>query len=341
MAKAYLTLENGTVFSGERFGAGGEVFGEIFFSTEVCGFAASLTDPASYGKILVQSFPMLGNYGIITPEKERKKASVSAVVVREWCELPSNFRSEGNYDEFLKELGVVGLCGVDTREIVRIIRDNGTMRAAISQEPLNSFPDVQKNSPYEAVSTPKKAILKPEKDRGLKVAVIDLGITSTALSALLAHGCTVALMPYDSTASEILEEQPDGLFISAGPENDGEVDIKALASLKDRLPMYGVGAGFLALCRLYGREIVKLPHGHHGSYPVIEGENSRGLITSQNHSYTMAGEGRFFNAEDGSCEGENFKDSVFGTTFYPESCDGTGTKPCLYCEFVEKMGGGR
>ena len=223
----YLVLEDGRVFEGRSFGAEGEVTGEIVFTTGMTGYLETLTDPSYYGQIVVQTFPLIGNYGVIPADFESEGPHVSAYIVREWCQVPSNFRSEGNLDNYLKKTGVVGLYGIDTRALTRIIREHGVMNAKIvdSLEKKDAAAAEAKayavRNAVASVSCKETEVTKPE-DAKYKVVLWDFGKKENIRRELLKRGCEVVNVPYSTTAEEILAMDPDGIMLSNGPGDPAE-----------------------------------------------------------------------------------------------------------------------
>lgn len=228
MQKAYLILENGRVFSGSRFGAFGDVTGELVFTTAMTGYLETISDPSFSGQIVMQTFPLIGNYGVIPSDFESRTPLLFAYVVREWCEAPSNFRSQGNLDAFLKEKGIVGLSGVDTRCITRIIREQGVMNAAIvSEYPADLAAFAAGLKQYKVVGAVEAATCKditvdesPEDTR--RVVLWDFGAKQNIQRELKKRGCTVIRVPAHTPAETILSYKPNGLMLSNGPGDPKE-----------------------------------------------------------------------------------------------------------------------
>ena len=224
--KVYLTLQNGTVFEGRAFGAEGEITGELVFSTGMVGYIETLTDPVNYGQIVVQTFPLIGNYGMMHTDVESDKAWVSAYIVREICDQPSNFRMEGTLEEYMKEQGVIGVYGVDTRQLTKILREEGAMNARISKKPLTD--DEIKTMGKFRIENAVKAVAKNEKgfyqteNAKYTVAFWNFGSRRSAIENLLAQGCNVIDMPATSTAEEILATGAHGIVLSDGAGNPAD-----------------------------------------------------------------------------------------------------------------------
>jgi len=347
--KAYLILENGKVFCGESFGAVTEETGEIVFSTSMGSYIEALTDPCYHGQILVQTFPLIGNYGIIYSDMESSKVHTKGYVVREICDMPSNFRCEGTLDSFLKEQGIMGISGIDTREITKIIREEGTMTACITtKEPESiklSAPDIK--DAVKTVSTKEKYTLG---DGDAKIALIDFGTTKSAVSTLASKGATVTVLPYNTKADEILGF--DAVYLSDGPGNPENMT-EAVSTIKEvfgKKPIFATGLGHQLLAMANGAKIEKLPYGHRGAnQPVKQISTGRVYITSQNHSYAVVSntlpkeaEVTYENLNDKSCEGIEYKGkNAVSIQFRPIPGDGPNETNFLYNKFFEMIGGSK
>lgn len=351
MKKAYLVLKNGMVFEGYRFGAETDTVGELVFTTGMCGYIETLTDPSYYGQIVMQTFPLNGNYGIID-EDLLGKCYLKGYVVRENCETPSNFRCDRTVDAFLKEQGVPGICGVDTRELTRIIREAGVMSAAICSElPADNAALEQYEivNAVENVCTDEKTIYPAQDEEKYHVAMINYGAKSTYAAELQKRGCTVTELPYHATADEVAAVKPDGIFLTGGPGDPSE-NAECIAQLKVLLgtaPIMGIGLGHQLLALAHGGCTEKLKYGHRGAnQPVREVTGTRTFITTQNHGYVVDGASvtggvvRFENANDGTCEGlEYSSERSFSIQFEPDTSAGPNNTAFLYDEFITLMGG--
>jgi len=349
MKKAYLVLENGQMFEGYAFGAEAEVTGELVFNTSAAGYVETMTDPAYDGQIVVQTFPMVGNYGII-PEDLEDTCYLRGCVVREWCEAPSNFRSQMSIDEYFKKQNIPGICGVDTRYLTRILRENGTMNAAICYERPEdvSFLKGEQNADAVAhVTTNIKEIYEPDVEPSHRVTLIDYGVRDSLIRNLVSRGVFVTVVPATYTAKQILETQPDGILLSGGPGDPAEnlFYIDVIKALLGRVPMYGIGLGHQILALANGGMTYKLKYGHRGgNQPVKQVNGERTYITVQNHGYAVAagsvtgGAVSFVNANDDTCEGIEYPDKkAFSVQFYPETCQ--ALDDALFEMFFAMMGG--
>ena len=346
--KVYLTLQNGDVFEGYSFGAQGETVGELVFTTGMVGYLETLTEPANYGQIVVQTFPMIGNYGVMYSDLESKKAWVSAYVVREFCEEPSNFRLEGKLDEFLKEQGVIGIYGIDTRHLTKILRDEGTMTAKISLKPLKDKDELLTHKLTGAVSavTTDKVVAYENDNAKYTVALWDFGAKNSTVNQLLAQGCKVLKVPASYTAEQILALSVDGVMLSDGPGDPTENStiVKEIGNLVGKTAIFGVGLGHQMLAMSFGSKVVKMRYGHRGGQPVKCFANGRVYISSQNHGFVVSkddvtvGDVDFINANDGSCEGIDYPNySAFSVQFNPESCSAACEPNLLYEKFLKIM----
>ena len=342
--KAYLILENGAVFEGESFGAQGETTGEIVFTTGMTGYIETLTDPSYYGQIVLQTFPLIGNYGIIPEDMESAGIEAKAYIVKYPCREPSNFRSTANLDSFLKERGVIGLCGIDTRALTRLIRNNGTMNGKITTTPpTDADRDQAKahsiHNPVAEVSAPTA----PTERGGYRVAFMDFGAKRGIAEALTARGCEVISFPYNSSAAEILACEPQGIMLSNGPgdpEDPANIAIVETIRLLETsgIPIFGICLGHQLLARAKGYTTQKLKFGHRGAnQPVKDCATGKVYITSQNHGYeVIAHDCSFVNVNDGSCEGLDYGRS-FSVQFHPEARGGPLDTAFLFEKFLERM----
>lgn len=352
MKKAYLVLNNGMAFEGRRVGAEGDTVGELVFTTGMVGYLETLTDPSYAGQIVMQTFPLIGNYGVIEEDFEGRCA-VKGYVVRELCDAPSNFRSEYKLDEFLKKNGVCGICGVDTRQLTRIIREEGVMNAKICDEIPDSLDDIRAyeiKNVVSQVSCKEKTLYPAEGEKKYSVTLIDYGVKRNIIRCLCARGCEVSLVPYDTTAEAILASKPDGVMLSNGPGDPAENTfcIEQIKKLLGRVPMFGICLGHQLTALAMGGRTLKLKYGHRGgNQPVREVSGSRTYISSQNHSYavesaSLKGKGRLslVNANDGTCEGMDYPElSCFTVQFHPEACSGPKETGFLFDRFIAMMGG--
>lgn len=349
--KVYVTLQNGDVFCGERFGADGEITGELVFSTGMVGYVETLTEPANFGQIVVQTFPLIGNYGVNESDAESEKAWVSAYIVRELCDKPSNFRLQQTLEEYLKKQGVIGISGVDTRRITQILREEGVMNARISDKPLNeeeikALACARVKDAVKTVAPTEKQIYGDDKAK-YTVALWNLGAKKSTIDNLVAQGCKVISLPACSSAEEILSVKADGVVISGGagaPEDNGEI-VAEIKKVLGKTPVLGLDFGHLLTALAFGAKTKKHKYGHRGgNQPVKRLEDGRVYISSQNHGYEVvsdtvtAGKVSFVNVNDGSCEGIDYEEKqALSVQFTPECCTLGNDKNPVYEKFFALM----
>ena len=352
MKKAYLVLNNGRVFEGTRIGADGDGLGELVFTTGMTGYLETLTDPSYAGQIILQTFPLIGNYGVI-PEDFEGPCLAKGYVVRELCGTPSNFRSEYALDAFLKEHNVPGICGVDTRALTRIIREEGVMNALICDEIPKDLSAIQTYAVLGGVkqaSSTEPRFFPAEGEEKYHVALLDYGAKHHIVESLQERGCRVTVLPHDTSAEDVLALKPDGLMLSNGPGDPKEnvFEIEQLKKLMGKLPVFGICLGHQLAALALGGETVKLKYGHRGAnQPVKDLKTGRCFITSQNHGYAVVAESvkdiaelRYINANDYSCEGLDYPEArCFTVQFHPEASAGPHDTGFLFDRFVSMMGG--
>ena len=352
MKKAYLVLNNGRVFEGTRIGADGDGLGELVFTTGMTGYLETLTDPSYAGQIILQTFPLIGNYGVI-PEDFEGSCLAKGYVVRELCETPSNFRSEYALDTFLKEHNIPGICGVDTRALTRIIREEGVMNALICDEVPANLKAIQTYAVLGGVamaSSKETHVFPAAGEEKYHVALLDYGAKHHIVESLQERGCRVTVLPHDTAAEDVLALHPDGLMLSNGPGDPKEnvFEIEQLRKLMGKLPVFGICLGHQLSALALGGETVKLKYGHRGAnQPVKDLKTGRCFITSQNHGYAVVAESvkniaelRYVNANDFSCEGLDYPGAnCFTVQFHPEASAGPHDTGFLFDRFVSMMGG--
>lgn len=349
--KAYLVLETGKTFEGYSFGAENEVIGEVVFTTGMTGYLETLTDKSYYGQIIMQTYPLIGNYGVIPEDFESDTISAIGYIAKDVCTDPSNFRSRGDLGTFLMERGIPGLCGVDTRELTKTLREQGTMNGIITRDPKTA--DLDKVRAYsvkkavESVSIKEKTTVN---DGGrYTVVLLDFGYKENIVRELVQRDCKVVIMPHDSTAAEILDQKPDGIMLSNGPgdpaDNPGIIsNLKQLVSFK--VPTFGICLGHQLLALAHGFETRKLKYGHRGSnHPVKDLETGQLYISSQNHGYYVVNESidsnvaqlSFINLNDRTCEGIKYLNSpTFSVQFHPEGSGGPKDTVHLFDVFLKE-----
>lgn len=351
MRKAYLVLADGTIYEGAGFGADSCKTGSLVFNTGVVGYIETLTDPRYAGQIVLQTFPLIGNYGMIE-EDMLGEPRLHGYVVREWCDAPSNFRSRYDLDTYLKNKGVPGICGLDTRAITRKIRECGEMNAMICSElprDLSEIRSFRAEGMVEKCSCKEAQVFPAQGETARRVAMIDYGAHQGMVEELARRGCEVTLLPAAATAEELLSGRFDGLMLSGGPgdPNENPFYIEQIKNLLGRLPIFGVGLGHQILALAAGGRVQKMNHGHRGgNQPVKDLRGTRTFITNQNHSYVVladsvpGGEMIYINANDSSCEGMDYPGrNAFSVQFTPEAGSVPQDTSFLYDRFISMMGG--
>ena len=356
MSKAYLLLENGMVFEGEGFGAAGTRVGELVFTTGMTGCAESLTDPSYRGQLITFTFPMLGNYGICYEDRESPHIHARGVVVREYCPRPSNFRAEVDVDTFLREEGVCGICGVDTRRITQLIRPKGVMNAAVTDaEPDDALLELVRanrvTGVVDEVTVKEPLLLAPRGEARYSVALLDYGYKRSIADCLTARGCAVTLYPARTPAEQIIAAGHDGVMLSNGPGDPQEnaYSIEQIKILMDALPTFGICLGHQMMAIASGARTRKMKFGHRGAnQPAKDLKTGRVYVTSQNHGYAVDNASlpdsgavmRFVNVNDGSCEGLDYPGKrAFSLQFHPEAHGGPLDCSGMFERFISMMGG--
>lgn len=355
--KAYLILENGDVYEGCAFGAEEETVGELVFTTAMTGYLETLTDPSYFGQIVCQTFPLIGNYGVIPSDFESRKPALKAYIVREWCRQPSNFRCGGVLDSFLKENGIPGLYGIDTRCLTKTVREYGVMNARITYE---------KPDPSEAAGLKDFRIVNavksvtasapesfPAENGKYNVVLMDFGAKLNICRELVKRGCNVTVVPGNTSAEEIKAMKPDGIMLSNGPGDPME-NTEIIEQLKllceERIPTFGICLGHQLLALSQGAKTRKLKYGHRGAnQPATDTKTGKVYITSQNHGYAVVADSlpgnayeSFVNANDGTCEGVTYTNMpAFTVQFHPEACGGPLDTSFLFDKFIAMIQEGK
>ena len=352
----YLVLENGKVFEGYSIGAEGVVTGETVFQTAVLGYNETLTDPKYYGQIVVQTFPLVGNYGIIEEELETIKPVIGGYIVKSICDAPSNFRCEGTLENFMKENGIVGLAGIDTRELTRIIRENGTMNGRITSDIsdidaiVKELKEHKTTVDYAELSISEIEEIEVENPKA-KICMYDMGATNNFYNLFTSKDISVTVVPYNTKADDIFGLDVDGVVISEGPGNPEECTqiIEEIKKIADKnIPIYGCGLGHQLVALALGAKTQKHPYGHRGAnQPVKDVDTDKIYITSQNHGYIVDeatlpanAKVKFVNVNDKTLEGIVVEDKkIITTQFIPNTCKGPHNTEFIVAKFVEFMKG--
>ena len=349
MKNRYLLLENGKIFKGTAFGADvPSTIGELVFSTAVCGYIETLTDKRYFGQIVLQTFPHIGNYGMIN-EDITGDCFLNGYIVRDLCDAPSNFRTDTTLDAYLKKVGVPGIYGIDTREITKIIREQGVMNAIIC-DTLPKTPSFD-YSITDAVKyvTSDKLYDFTHTNFKRSVVILNNGMSDELVKHLNDRNVSIMVLPYSASVTDIMSYNPDGIIISDGPGNpcDNNGEISVVSELIGKLPIFGVGLGHQIIALALGGKTAKHKCGHHGSnQPVKDVGGTRTYITSQNHCYVVlpdsvpCGKMSYVNINDQSCEGMDYPDKkAFTLQFMPEVSDSPNDMSFIYDRFVAMLGG--
>lgn len=366
MKKAYLVLSDGTVFDGSSFGAEGTKEGEVVFNTSMSGYQEILTDPSYYGQMVCMTYPLIGNYGVNTEDFESDKVWLSAFIVKEYSHVYSNYRADKSLGDFLKEHGVIGIEGIDTRMLVRHIREQGSMNAIISTE----IQDVEQlknmaagiksieGQDYVKNVTCDKAYKWTQKTWDLKdgytdvknpkrrVVAVDFGIKKNILRYFADQDCDVTVVPANATFEEIKALNPDGVFLSNGPGDPEPVKyaVELTRQLIGKYPLFGICLGNQILGLALGGKTYKLKFGHHGgNQPVKDIETGKVEITSQNHCFAVdvdslgdKVEVTHINLNDKTVEGLKHKEyPLFAVQYHPENCPGPQDASYLFKRFID------
>lgn len=345
--KAKLILENGTIFEGTAFGYLEESVGEVVFNTGMTGYQEVLTDPSYYGQIVTMTYPLIGNYGINIEDTESKSIKVKGFIVREKCSSPSNFRCEFQLEDYLKQNKIIGLEGIDTRALTKMLRNNGTMKGIITLEELGleDFQEKLKSFSNEyAVKSVSTGVIKQVEGAGKHVAILDFGIKQNIVRNFVKRGCKVSVFPYDASSDEVLAVNPDLIFLSNGPGNPEDLpeSIENIKNLIGKKPIVGICLGHQLLALSLGGKTSKLKFGHRGSnHPVKDLEENRVHITSQNHGYVVEQlpeefEVTHVNLNDGTIEGMKHKTlPIYSVQFHPEACPGPKDSEYIFDKFMK------
>ena len=355
MSKAWLLLADGTVYEGEGFGAAGERVAELVFTTGMTGTAESLTDPSYAGQMICFTFPQLGNYGIAMDDCESGRVHCAAVIVREYCDLPSNFRCEKTVGALLAENGVVGISGLDTRRITQTIREHGVMNAAVTDAPpteelLARVRNYNVTGVVAATSVAAPVVL-PCPGAKYSVALMDYGYKKSITDCLIKRGCAVTVYPHGTSAEAVLAAGHDGVMLSNGPGDPAEnvYEIAQIKAMMGRIPIFGICLGHQMMALAQGAKTGKMKFGHRGAnQPAKDLQTGRVYVTSQNHGYAVEaaslastkGVLRFVNVNDGSVEGVDYPElNAFSIQFHPEAHGGPHDSEGMFDRFTAMMGG--
>lgn len=362
--KAFLILEDGTVFEGTGIGAEKTVISEIVFNTSMAGYLEVLTDPSYAGQAVTMTYPLIGNYGVCAEDMESGKPWPDGLIVRELSRLPSNFRSEDTVQHFLETHGIPGICGIDTRALTRFLREKGTMNGMITRDeaaavkPEELLPAIRAYSPrcvVKRVTRKEKKVLFANSvyngnGAGYHVALLDFGAKDNIARSLLQRGCRVTVYPAYTKAEEVIGDKPDGIMLSNGPGDPKEC-VEIIGELKKLyetdIPIFAICLGHQLMALAAGGDTYKMKYGHRGAnHPVKDLETGRVYISSQNHGYVVDAEKMdsqvavpaFVNVNDGTNEGLSYVGkNIFTVQFHPEACPGPRDSACLFDRFMKMM----
>lgn len=355
---AYLVLEDGKIFKGKSFGVQKEVIAEVVFTTGMTGYLETLTDQSYFGQTVVQTFPLIGNYGVISSDFESTSIGPKAYIVKHLCKNPSNFRCEENMDVFFKEKGVTGLYGIDTRALTKNIRSKGVMNGLITYNLENIDYDAIKNysieKAVESVTAKKTRFIKGNAQIGAKrIALLDFGLKENIVRELNNRGCDVMVYPAKTKPEQIIAWRPDGIMLSNGP-GDPTKNTEIIENIKQlcqtKIPIFGICLGHQLMALANGASIRKMKFGHRGAnQPVKNLETGKISITTQNHGYVVISESidrehtkeLYRNANDGTCEGVRYLSfPAFTVQFHPEACAGPQDTGFLFDDFLSMISKG-
>jgi len=369
--KAILLLEDGTIFEGTSFGAKGQKCGEVVFNTSMSGYQEILTDPSYNEQIITMTYPLIGNYGTNKADWESRKVFASGFIVKENCQYPSNWRNKDSLSDYLDSNNIIGLEGVDTRKLVKHIRTQGAMKGIISsteldirklKETLESYPgligrDIVKDVTSEKQYNWDKGVIDVLTDTGLKpekkykVIAFDFGIKQNILRLLRSHGCDVTVVPAKTSAEGIMNQNPDGVFLSNGPGDPSPVGyaFENVKKLLGKVPIFGICLGHQILALALGGKTYKLKFGHRGAnHPVKNLQTGQIEITSQNHGFCVDMDSlkdkeielTHLNLNDNTVEGIRCKKyPAFSVQYHPEASPGPHDSAYLFAEFIKLMTG--
>lgn len=355
--KAFLILEDGTVFTGISIGSTRDMISEIVFNTSMTGYLEVLTDPSYAGQAVVMTYPLIGNYGV-TPDMESKKAWPDGYIVREISRVASNFRCEGELNDFLVAQDIPGIAGIDTRALTKLLREKGTMNGMITTNERFSLTEVlPKLKAYTVGDVVKRVTCEDTyilEGKGPRVALMDFGAKDNIARSLNQRGLNVTVYPADTTAEEIIRSGPDGIMLSNGPGDPESCTsiIEEIRKLSDtNIPIFAICLGHQLMALAHGAKTYKLKYGHRGgNHPVKDLWSGRVYISSQNHGYAVdystmdkaVAEEAFINVNDGTNEGLSYiGKNIFTVQFHPEACPGPQDSGYLFDRFLDMMKGAK
>ncbi|MGG1676360.1 carbamoyl phosphate synthase small subunit [Neobacillus sp. NRS-1170] len=347
MKQGYLTLETGEVFEGILIGAQKDSLGEVVFNTSMTGYQEIITDPSYAGQIITFCYPIIGNYGVNALDDESISPALAGVVIGDLCEMPSHYQSINKFSEKLKQAGVPGIAGVDTRLLVKTIRSRGTVKGYLSTAKETQFLDTEKAPLWvEKVSTKKIQFFK---NNGPHVVLIDFGYKKSILNALLEEGCSVTIVPYNTSYEKIKALNPDGVLLSNGPGDPMALQkyFSEIKKISQYFPTLGICLGHQLIALAYGAKTAKLAYGHRGgNHPVKELQTGKVKMTAQNHGFVVIDESidcqvfdiTYRNVNDQSIEGLKHQSYPIQTVqFHPEAHPGPSDTEYILKDFVSQI----
>ena len=358
--KVYLVLEDGSFYQGLAFGADKKQYGEVVFNTSMTGYQEVLTDPSYAGQLVVMSYPLVGNYGIYSNHNESDAVQVAGFIVRDYCLTPSNGESDKTLGDYLGEHDIPGIYGIDTRAVIRRIRNHGVMMGVVTREkPSRALLQWDEVGSYGEIDFVKKVTTdlgyawrgdaeRDDNSKGYRIIVVDYGLKYNILRLLKARNCEVIVMSANSSVMEILDKKPDGILLSPGPGDPALLDrmVSNVAQLIGKIPMFGICLGHQIIAQALGAKTYKLKFGHRGgNHPVSDLTTGKTYITAQNHGYAVDPESlpqgleiTHVNLNDGTVEGlRHIQKSVFTIQYHSEGSPGPKDNEYLFDEFMETI----
>lgn len=348
--KAKLILEDGTIFEGKAFGYLEDSVGEVVFNTSMTGYGEVLTDPSYYGQIVTMTYPLIGNYGINLEDVQSKMVAVKGFIVREKSDTPNNFRCEMSLDVYLKQNKIIGLEGIDTRALTKILRNSGTMKGIITIDKNAKLEDVKNKIEVfdnsQAVMIVSRKKVEYVRGNGPRVAIMDYGVKQNIIDNFAQRGCDITIFPALTPAEEVLAIEPDLIFLSNGPGDPDDLEdiVNNAKKMVGKKPVVGICLGHQILGKVFGGKTSKLKFGHRGgNHPVKDLEEDRVFITAQNHGYYVSEVPECMNVtqinlNDNTVEGMRHKElPVYSVQYHPEACPGPKDSTYIFDKFLELL----